>query len=38
MTHSIAKARELLRDALEYNMDHKVRVAIEKALKEMTDD
>jgi len=38
MTHSIAKARELLRDALEHNMDHKVRVAIEKALKAMSDD
>jgi hypothetical protein len=37
MTPSIAKARELLRDALELNMDHKVRIAIEKALRELSD-
>lgn len=31
----IPKAREILIDALEHNMDHKVRVAIESALQLM---
>ena len=32
---NIPKAREYLVDALEYNMDHRVRIAIESALQEM---